>query len=195
MLMSATIQIRPIRNDKNHRAALAEIEKLWGASIGTPEGDKLDILVTLVETYEERRWPLKSRRRFDPIDVLHYAIQELGHSQAELADILGSRSRASEILARRRYFLCRLFAVRSAQQFDALPLRGAPLAGAHHNQLGDRIDSDGLRCRSEQLLCAATSAGHRGSLTASLNGCSPCCCGSSTCGRGSPYHDPLGLPG
>jgi HTH-type transcriptional regulator/antitoxin HigA len=102
MLMSATIQIRPIRNDKDHRAAPAEIEKLWGASIGTPEGDKLGILVTLVETYEERRWPLKSRRRFDPIDVLHYAIQELGHSQAELADILGSRSRASEDLARRR---------------------------------------------------------------------------------------------
>ena len=96
------MQIRSIRNDNDHRAALAEIEKLWGASIGTPEGDKLDILVTLVETYEERRWPLKSRRRFDPIDVLHYAIAELGHSQAELADILGSRSRASEVLARRR---------------------------------------------------------------------------------------------
>jgi HTH-type transcriptional regulator / antitoxin HigA len=119
MLMSATMQIRPIRNDKNHRAALAEIEKLWGASIGTPEGDKFDVLVTLVETYEERRWPLKSRRRFHPVDVLNYAIEELGHSQAELADILGSRSRASEILARRR---------------------------SHHNQLGDRIDSDGLRC-------------------------------------------------
>jgi HTH-type transcriptional regulator / antitoxin HigA len=96
------MQIRPIRTDKDHRAALAEIEKLWGASIGTPEGDKLDILVTLVETYEERRWPLKSRRRFDPVDVLRYAIEELGHSQAELSDILGSRSRASEVLARRR---------------------------------------------------------------------------------------------
>ena len=57
------MQIRPIRTSKNHRAALAEIEKLWGASTGTPEGDKLDILVTLVETYEERRWPLRSRRR------------------------------------------------------------------------------------------------------------------------------------
>ena len=61
-----------------------------------------DILVTLVETYEERRWPIKSRRRFDPVDLLHYAIKELGHTQAELADILGSRSRASEVLARRR---------------------------------------------------------------------------------------------
>ena len=74
----------------------------FGARPATPEGDKLDILVTLVETYEERRWPLRSRRRFDPVDALRYAIDELGHTQAELADILGSRSRASEVLARRR---------------------------------------------------------------------------------------------
>src|SRR5437016_9803170 len=96
------MDIRPIRTDEDHRSALAEIEKLWGAAEGSPEGDKLDILVTLVEAYEERRWPLKSRRRFDPVDVLHFAIDELGHTQAELAKILGSRSRASEILSRRR---------------------------------------------------------------------------------------------
>ena len=52
-----TMQIRPICTHKGHRKALAEIEKLWGASPGTPEGDKLDILATLVETYESRRWP------------------------------------------------------------------------------------------------------------------------------------------
>jgi HTH-type transcriptional regulator/antitoxin HigA len=96
------MDIRPIRTDDDHRRALAEIEKLWGAAVGTPEGDKLDVLVSLVETYEERRWPLKSRRRFDPVDVLHFAIDELGHTQAELGKILGSRSRASEILSRRR---------------------------------------------------------------------------------------------
>src|SRR5260370_32597062 len=100
--MRTIMEIRPIRTDKDHRAALAEIEKLWGASNGTPEGDKLDILVTLVENYEERRWRLRSRRRFDPVDVLRFAIEELGHSQAEFAAILGSRSRASEVLARRR---------------------------------------------------------------------------------------------
>ena len=100
--MRTAVEIRPIRTDEDHRAALAEIEKLWGAPDGTPEGDILDILVTLVETYEKRRWPLKSRRRFDPVDVLRYAIDELGHTQAELAEILGSRSRASEVLARRR---------------------------------------------------------------------------------------------
>jgi len=96
------MEIRPIRTDEDHRAALAEIERLWGASAGTPEGDKLDILATLVETYEERRWPLPGRRRFDPVDVLRFAIEELGHTQAELAKIIGSRARASEVLARRR---------------------------------------------------------------------------------------------
>jgi len=96
------MEIRPIRTDSDHKRALAEIENLWGAAAGTPEGDRLDILVTLVEVYEERRWPLRSRRRFDPVDVLRYAIDELGHTQTELARILGSRSRASEILARRR---------------------------------------------------------------------------------------------
>ena len=48
------MNIRSIRSDADHRRALAEIERLWGAADGTPEGDKLDILVTLVETYEER---------------------------------------------------------------------------------------------------------------------------------------------
>src|SRR5262245_33394798 len=96
------MDIRPIRTDQDHRQAVAQVEKLWGAREGTPEGDRLDVLVTLIETYEERRWPLKSRRRFDPVDVLRYAIDELGHTQTELAEILGSRSRASEVLARRR---------------------------------------------------------------------------------------------
>ena len=53
------MDIPPIHNDDDHRRALAEIERLWGAGDGTPEGDKLDALVTLVETYEEQRWPLK----------------------------------------------------------------------------------------------------------------------------------------
>ena len=96
------MDIRPIRTDRDHRRALAKIDKLWGARERTPDGDRLDLLVTLVETYEERRWPFNSRRRFDPIDVLRYAIDELGHTQTELAELLGSRSRASEVLARRR---------------------------------------------------------------------------------------------
>lgn len=96
------MDIRPIRTDKDHRAALAEIEACWGAPEGTDEGDKLDVLLALVEIYEAKRWPIDIDESFDPIDVLHYAIAELGHTQAGLAELLGSRSRASETLARRR---------------------------------------------------------------------------------------------
>jgi HTH-type transcriptional regulator / antitoxin HigA len=94
------MEIHPIRNDDDHAAALREIEKLWGAAVGTEDGDKLDILATLVEKYEGSRWPNVDVS--DPVDLLNYAIEELGHSQAELAELLGSRSRASELLNRRR---------------------------------------------------------------------------------------------
>lgn len=96
------MDIRPIRTDRDHRAALAEIETHWGAPEGTEAGDRLDVLLALVDIYEAKRWPIEIGVRFDPIDVLNYAINELGHTQAELAELLGSRSRASEILARRR---------------------------------------------------------------------------------------------
>jgi HTH-type transcriptional regulator / antitoxin HigA len=95
------VNIRPIRNDEDHRKALAEIERLWDAADGTEDSDKLEVLATLVEKYEESRWPV-DRPAWDPVDVLKYAIDEMGHTQAELADILGSRSRASEILNRHR---------------------------------------------------------------------------------------------
>ena len=90
------MEIHPIRNDDDHAAAVWEIAKLWGAAPGTEAGDKLDVLATLVERYEDSRWP--NIDASDPIDLLNYAIEELGHSQAELADLLGSRSRASELL-------------------------------------------------------------------------------------------------
>ena len=96
------MEIPLIRTDKDHRAALAEIDACWGAREGTEQGDKLDVLLALVEIYEAKRWPIDIDKSFDPIDVLNYAIEELGHTQAELAKLLESRSRASEILSRRR---------------------------------------------------------------------------------------------
>ena len=96
------MEIRPIRTDKDHKTALAEIEACWGAPEGSEAGDRLDVLLALVEIYEAKRWPTDLGKRFDPIDVLNYAIDELGHTQAELAELLKSRSRASEILSRRR---------------------------------------------------------------------------------------------
>jgi len=95
------MEIRPIRSQADYDAAVAEIERLWDADPGTDDGDKLDILATLVEKYENERWPIDTSR-LDPVDMLIYLIEEGGHTQAELAELLGSRSRASEILSRRR---------------------------------------------------------------------------------------------
>ena len=71
------MEIRPIRTDKDHRAALAEINTSWGALEGTEESDKFDVLLALVEIYEAKRWPIDIDESFDPIDVLNYAIEEL----------------------------------------------------------------------------------------------------------------------
>ena len=95
------MEIRPIRTQADYDAAVVEIERLWDAEPGTDSGDKLDILATLVEKYENAHWPIDTSR-VDPIDMLNYLIDEGGHTQAELAELLGSRSRASEILNRRR---------------------------------------------------------------------------------------------
>src|SRR5258708_12967534 len=93
------MDIRPIRTDEEHRAALAAIEACWGAPEGTEEGDKLDVLLALVDIYEAKRWPIEIDETFDPIDVLRYAIDELGHTQAELAELLGSPPRAPDVLS------------------------------------------------------------------------------------------------
>ena len=96
------MEIQPIRSDEDHRAALKDIESCWGAPEGSEESDRLDVLLALVEAYEDKRWPIDMDENFDPIDVINHAIDEFGHTQAELAELLGSRSRASEILSRRR---------------------------------------------------------------------------------------------
>lgn len=88
--------LRPIRTDADHTAALAEIERLWDAAPDSDEEAMLDALVTLVDAYEAKRWPMPESA---PLEILHYAIAEMGHTQAELAGLLGSRSRASEILS------------------------------------------------------------------------------------------------
>src|ERR1700733_9806744 len=96
------MDIRPIRSDRDHRAALSEIEACWGAAPRSEKGARLDVLLALVESYEANRWPVNADENLDPVDILTYVIEELGHTQAELGELLGSRSRASEVLSRRR---------------------------------------------------------------------------------------------
>lgn len=91
--------IKPIRTAADHQAALDEIEKLFDARPGTPEADRLDVLTVLAAAWETKNVPPISA---DPIDALTFAMKAQGRSQSDFAGVLKSRSRASEILNRRR---------------------------------------------------------------------------------------------
>lgn len=96
--MNTAIDIRPIRTDEDHKAALATIESLWEAEEGSEAYDQLDILTTLVEAYESKHWPIAES---DPVQTIETAIASGEHTRAELATLIG-QSRASEILSRVR---------------------------------------------------------------------------------------------
>jgi len=91
--------IKPIHSDADHLAALDRIEALMDAEPGTPEGDELDILATLVEVYEQRHFPMETP---NPVEFIKNVMEFQGIDQAEFGRLLRSRSRASEILNRRR---------------------------------------------------------------------------------------------
>lgn len=93
------MEIRPIVTAEDHEAALREIGRLWGAEPGTPDGDRLDVLATLVEDYEGRHFPIADA---DPVDIIKIHMDMTGRSQRDLAELLGSASRASELLNRKR---------------------------------------------------------------------------------------------
>lgn len=94
-----TSDIRPIRNDGDHTAAMAEIQRLWGAPVGSPEGHRLDVLATLVDAYEALRFPIGSP---DPIAAIQFRMEQQGLTVADLVPMIGSKQRVGEVLARKR---------------------------------------------------------------------------------------------
>jgi HTH-type transcriptional regulator/antitoxin HigA len=95
------MDIRPIRTEDDYDWALAEIAAYFDGPprLGTPEADRFDVLAALIETYEAKAWPIEP---LDPVETIRHVMSERGLSQSDLAAVLGSRSRASEVLARRR---------------------------------------------------------------------------------------------
>jgi len=93
------MEIRPIRTKRDHAAAVRRIEALWGAEPKSSEGDELDVLATLVDAYEAEHFPVEN---LDPIDTIKAHMDIAGYRQSDLATLFGSRSRASEIINRRR---------------------------------------------------------------------------------------------
>lgn len=94
------MEIRPIKSDSDHRAALSRIEALWDAPEGSREAEELEVLATLVEDFEDRREPIAPP---DPIEAILFRLEQTGKSREDLQRILGvGRGRVSEILNRRR---------------------------------------------------------------------------------------------
>ncbi|MYZ50158.1 helix-turn-helix domain-containing protein [Propylenella binzhouense] len=91
--------LKPIRTDADYEAALAEAGRLWGARSGTPEGDRLDVLATLIDAYESRHYPMDPP---DAIDAILFRMEQQGLTRKDLEPLIGPRGRVAEVLNRKR---------------------------------------------------------------------------------------------
>jgi HTH-type transcriptional regulator / antitoxin HigA len=91
--------VKPIRTKKDYEVALAEVERLWGAKLGTPEGDRLDVLATLIDAYEAAHHPMDPP---DPIEAIKFRMEQQGLTRKDLQPLIGTRTRVAEVLNRRR---------------------------------------------------------------------------------------------
>lgn len=92
-------EIKPIRTKRDYEAALKQIERLWGAKAGTPEGDRLDVLATLIDAYEAEHYPMDPP---DPIEAIKFRMEQQGLTRKDLEEIIGTRTRIAEVLNRKR---------------------------------------------------------------------------------------------
>jgi HTH-type transcriptional regulator/antitoxin HigA len=93
------MEIKPIKTEADYQVALEEIERLFDAAPDTPEGDRLEVLTTLVEAYEDKHYNIPLP---DPIEAILYYMESRGLSRQDLESYIGSRARVSEVLNRRR---------------------------------------------------------------------------------------------
>jgi HTH-type transcriptional regulator / antitoxin HigA len=93
------MEIRPIRNQQDYEAALRRVESLWDSKDSSPEGDELDVLVTLVEAYEREHFPVDLP---DPIEAIKFRLEQQGKDTRALIGLIGQRTRVYEVLQKRR---------------------------------------------------------------------------------------------
>ncbi|MBC8005222.1 MAG: transcriptional regulator [Verrucomicrobia bacterium] len=93
------MEIKPIKTEQDYNESLKRIEELWGAKRDTPQGDELDLLCTLVESYEMNHYPIAPP---DPVDAILFRMEQMEMTKTDLAKYLGSQSRVSEVLGRKR---------------------------------------------------------------------------------------------
>src|SRR5271168_4534617 len=93
------MEIKPIRSEAGHEAALRRIEALWGAPAGTAAGDELEVLTTLVEAYEREEFPVDLP---DPIEAIRFRLEQEGKDYRALIGVIGQRTRVYEVMRRAR---------------------------------------------------------------------------------------------
>ena len=91
--------VKPIRTTADYTATLAEVERLWGAKLGTGAGDRLDVLATLIDAYEAEHFPLDPP---DPIEAIKFRMEQKGLSRKDLEPLIGTRTRVAEVMNRKR---------------------------------------------------------------------------------------------
>jgi HTH-type transcriptional regulator / antitoxin HigA len=91
--------VKPIRCEADYDAALAEVGRLWGAKSGTPKGDRLDVLATLIDAWESEHHPIDPP---DPIEAIKFRMEQQNLTRKDLEGIFGTRTRVAEVLNRRR---------------------------------------------------------------------------------------------
>ena len=91
--------IKPIKNKGDYQKALARLDVIFEAKSGSKEGDELEVLSILVDTYEKEKFPISFP---DPIEAIKFRMEQLGYTQKDLARVVGLKSRASEILSKKR---------------------------------------------------------------------------------------------
>jgi len=99
------MNIKPVRTKTDHRAALKEIESLMSARANTPEGERLDVLVTLVEAYERKHFPMDMP---DPVEAIKFAMEQRGLTVKDLESMIGRTNRIYEVLNRKRPLTLRM---------------------------------------------------------------------------------------
>lgn len=93
------MKIKPIKTDKDYNEALVRLEAIFDAKPGTEESDELEVLGILIDQYENDHFPIGLP---DPIEAIKFRMEQMGYNQKDLAEIMGLKSRASEILNRKR---------------------------------------------------------------------------------------------
>jgi HTH-type transcriptional regulator/antitoxin HigA len=121
------MEIHPVRTELDYRAALQDIESLMMAEANTPEGDRLDVLVTLVEAYERVHYPIDFP---DPVEAIKFRMEQQGLTIDDLVPVIGRKNRVYEILNRKRPLTLRM--IEGLHEVFSIPAESLLKHSAHH---------------------------------------------------------------